>query len=795
MIANFLKSAFRHIFKYKVQSFINLVGLSLGLTACTIIFLLVQYFTSFDVHHSNYDKIYRIVTESVVNDREDHTPGVPVPFADAFRTDFPEIEKVIHTTYYISGLVTITREDGTESDIQEDEGIAHVDPQFFEIFDWDFVQGNPTTALNEPNTVVITEKLAKKYFNSIEVLGKTVILDGEHTLKITGVVKEQPETTDFPFTFIVSNETLKPKRLKNGWGSIWSDDHIYFLMPEGLTKAELDERLVGFHFKYYGEDDRIKQTLYAQPLSEMHYDENYATYSYNNINKSNIWGLISVGIFLLLTSCINFINLATALSGRRAKEVGIRKVLGGNKASLMGQLLGETTIIVVISLIFSLGLTELGILKLNELLNTNLTVSFLSNIKLSAFLCSLVILVIVGAGLYPALKLSGYSPLRAIRSQTEAEPRKGMTARKTLVTTQFIISQFFIIGVLVVIRQVDYFKSTDMGFRKEAILLVDFPKSDLKKSKIFKAEALKHSAIQSVSISDAAPASGSLRGTNLYYSEDGEEYNSTYKRVDNDFFSTYDIQILAGEPLQEVDSMKNMLINQKLMKLLGETDPNAMIGRTIRTQGKKVPIIGVVKDFNTTSLHNEQLPLMLFNGDEDLYTAGVLFQLGKEDEVKKHLEAIYKQLYPEYTFEPAFFDEYVAEFYEGEVIMSNLLKVFGLVAIIISCLGLYGLVSFLAQLKTKEIGIRKVLGASKGNLLLIFSFGYVKLLLLAFVVAAPLGWWIGTEWLQEFENRVSITPDLFLFALLLNLFIAFSTASFHSFRTIRTNPADVLRMD
>ncbi len=798
MLFNYVKIAIRNVLKFKTQALINLIGLSLGLTACILVFLLVQYFTSFDTHHSNFERIYRIVRHTQTqNNQEDFGAGIPVPLPDALRTDFPELEAVVHTTYYVSGLVSVPTPNAAPKLFEESEGIAHVDPEFFQVFDWDAIAGNLATALVEPNTVVITENLAKKYFQRTDVLGKTLELDGELTLKITGVVKPQPETTDFPFTFMVSNNTWKAKRMEQGWGSIWSDDQCYILLPASVSPQSVNESFAAFEVKHLGEEDAQEIALSLQPLSEVHYDGRYGNYSYSTISKANLWGLIAVGFFLLFTSCINFVNLSTAVASKRSKEVGVRKILGSQRHSLMQQFLSETAMLVILATLLSIGFAELCIGELNELLDIHLAIRLLSDWYLLSFLIALPVVVIFAAGFYPAILLSSYAPLKAIRNQYTAETHRGMTARKTLVTLQFVVSQFFIIGVLIVLQQVEYFKSSDMGFQKEGILLVDFPKADAQKANAFKQHALQHSAVRSVSLANAAPASGSLLATNVFAEVDSAqaEYQTTFKTVDSDFLTTYDIKLIAGQNLEDVDTLKQLLVNERFVKLLGAKAPNEVLGKLLRTQGKTVPIVGVVRDFHTHSLHDEGLPLMLFTRTSNYHTAGVAYQFGKEAAVKQHLAAMYTQLFPEYTFEPQHFDQEIAEFYETEEIMAKLLKAFGLVAILISCLGLFGLVSFIVQLKTKEIGIRKVLGASKKNLLLLFSSSYLKLLFLAFCIAAPAGWWIGTQWLQEFAYRIELHPGLFALALVANLLIAVATASYHSLKTIQTNPAKVLKSE
>ncbi|MEO0331346.1 MAG: ABC transporter permease, partial [Bacteroidota bacterium] len=376
MLRNYWKTAIRTLWKHKSYTTINVLGLSLGITCSLVLFLLIRYWLSFDTFHTNKDNIYRIVRETVRQGTIDHTPGVPVPFPDAFRTDFPEVEKVVFTSYFRQGLITVDKE-GENQNFSEEEGLAYVEPTFFDVFDRLIIAGDQFTALDQPNEVVISQSLAQKYFgvNSQpeDLLGQSLRLNKEIELVITGVMEDHLENTDFPFTMMISYATVKDEMLENGgWNSISSDDQCYVLLSEVHAPTSIEAQLPEFLEKYEESDDLGEVTLGLQPLRDLHHDIRYSSYSFQNIPKNTILGLALIALFLIVIACINFINLTTAVSAKRSKEVGIRKTLGSTRKQLVLQFLGETTIITIFSTLLALGLAEFLLLKINPLLELKL---------------------------------------------------------------------------------------------------------------------------------------------------------------------------------------------------------------------------------------------------------------------------------------------------------------------------------------------------------------------------------------------------------------------------------------
>ena len=500
MLKNYWKTTLRALWKHKSYTAINVLGLSLGITCSLLLFLLVRYLLSFDTFHANSDRIYRVVRESVRQGSTDYTPGVPTPFPDAFREDFPEVEKVVFMSYFREGLITVNWGEKTKN-FPESEGLTYIEPTFFEVFDRPLLVGDPETVLNQPNQVVISEKLAQKYFGEHQsyesVLGKTIQLDKGVDLVITGIAEDYPDNTDFPFEMMISYATVKDEMLKNGgWSSVSSDNHCYFLLSKEQSPDAVEVRLPEFVDKYHGKDNSAKITLYVQSLQDLHFDTRFSGYAFQNVPEAVVQVLGLVALFLILIACINFINLTTAVSAKRSKEVGIRKTLGGSKSQVIYQFLGETTLITILSVLIALGLAELLLLKINPLLDLEIAIDLLSDSTLVMVLVLTVVGVSVISGLYPSWVLARFAPIQALQNKFTQPATRGFTLRKGLVIFQFIIAQVFIIGTLVLISQMQYIEQADLGFRQDAILTVPLPNDTDESPQTLRTELLRLSGVE-----------------------------------------------------------------------------------------------------------------------------------------------------------------------------------------------------------------------------------------------------------------------------------------------------------
>ncbi|WKN42170.1 ABC transporter permease [Tunicatimonas pelagia] len=793
MLRNYWKTAVRTLWKHKSYTTINVLGLSLGITCSLVLFLLIRHWLSFDSYHTNRDRIYRIVKESTDLASGDGMPGVPLPLPEAFRTDFPAVEAValVGEIAWEGTLLTIIDENGEAKSFQEDEYIAYVEPQFFQIFDRSFIKGDAATALDEPNEIVLSERQAQKYFGERDPIGQTITLNREKELIVTGVIENYPDNTDLPFDIFISDLT---RDWEGHWGSTSSGDQAYVLLAERQSPESIDAQFPVFIEKHYGDPlDEQEFKHYLQPLREMHFDPRFSTYTYQGVSWQTIRILTAVAVFLILIACINFVNLATATATQRAKEVGVRKVLGSTRSQLLRQFLSETTIITILSALIALGGVELLLLKVNPLLSSSLELQLLENPRLLALLIGLVVIISLLSGWYPASVLSGFKPVHTFRNVLQGQRTRGITLRKGLVVLQFIIAQVFIIGTLVLFRQMQYVQQTNLGFRSEAILTMRLPESTLDQKRTFRQQLTQIAAVEKASLGYANPASGWVSATGYKLEGETEKRTTHLKAADIHYLDIFQIPVIAGSPLTtDTDTLTQVLVNETLAASHGLT-PEEIVGRTINLWDADIPIVGVVKDFHTRSLREAIVPTVVLNDARGYEAVIAQVSLPNLSETLESIEQQWKTVYPEYTFAYIFADDEIAEFYTSERRLSRLLGGASLVVVFIGCLGLYGLITFMAERKTKEIGVRKVLGASVTNIIGLFSIEFIKLIGSAFVVAAPLVYLVMSGWLQNFTYKIDLGIGLFLIGIGATLIIALLTVSYQSIKAALANPVDSLR--
>ena len=773
----------------------NIAGLSLGITSSLILFLLIRYATSYDNYHTKGERIYRVTTTAKTDDgSERHSPGVPAVLPDAFKNDFTEAEEVTFTSYRNGGLIEVPVSNGETKKFEEGHGIVFTEPDFFRIFDRKILAGSGEKSLDEPNEAIISKNWAVKFFGKEDPIGSIVIYD-KHEYKISAVMENFPNNTDFPFEIMFSYVTIAKERIEGGWGSIYSDDQCYFLLKDGVDVRKIEARIPAFVDNHYGKDNWKKRSHHFQPLSDMHFDSRYSTYSYRTVTRQSLWAMGIVGIFLILTACINFVNLSTAEAIRRSREVGIRKTLGSTRSQLVRQFLGETFLVTVFAMAISLGLTQIGLRFLNPFMHTTLTLDLSKDLSLLMYIALTTVVVSILSGLYPAIVLSGYKPVLALKSMITSKGSQGYVLRRGLVVLQFFISQFFIIGTIVMIEQLDYFQNKDLGFDKEAIMRVDFPAAELTTKKAFAHEVRSLSGIRRVALAFTSPSSASSSSTGFSVPGQPEHYDTHIKMADSDYVPLYDLKIVAGRNLHASDTLIQVVVNETLVKTMGLKDPLEAVGKIINVWDKNVPIVGVVKDFHTQSLENKIQPVILFSNAETYGMAAVKIEGGNINTSIESIQAIWKKFFPDRTFDYQFLDQEIATFYESERSMSILLTIFTSMAIFIGCLGLFGLVTFMANQKTKEIGVRKVLGASVTNILYMFSKEFMTLIVIGFIIAAPLAWFVMNRFLAEFAYKIEIGAGIFLIGFGATLLIAILTVGFKSMAAANTNPVKALKCE
>jgi ABC-type antimicrobial peptide transport system permease subunit len=800
MFRNYFITAVRNLWRSKSSTIINLSGLTLGIASSLLLFLMVRFQSSFDNFNSKGDRIYRVVTSSDGNQGRNYTPGVPPVLPEAFKNDFPEAEEVLFTSYRAGGLVTIPQKVGEPKKYEEERGIVYTDPTYFKIFDRKVLSGDATKGLDDPNEAIISKKAALKYFGKEDALGELLSFE-KKDFKVTAIVEDTPSNTDFPFDVLLSYITIKKEREENGWNGIWSDEQCYFLLKKDASLDAMDKRMPAFIKKYHGEN-RNKQAYNFQPLAEIHYDDRFSNYSYNTTSKQTLTALSLVGIFLIITACINFINLVTAEAIKRSKEVGIRKSLGSSRAQLIIQFLGESSMVTLISVIVAVSLTQILLGWINPFLDLKLSLDFVHDSQLWMFLGAVTFVVALLSGLYPSLVVSGFKPVFAIKNNIDAKNSSGYTLRRGLVVLQFVISQFFIMGTIVLISQMNYLKNKDLGFKKDAIVNIPVPERESpatsngsSKMRTLREETLRLKGVENASLCNTPPSSGSVQGTDFQIEGKEDHYGTQVKLIDSHYIELFGLQLLAGNNLADLDTAQGFVVNEKLSSMVGFTNPNDIIGKRIKMWGKDLPVVGVVKNFHTVSLQDPIEATIMLNRIRNYETLSLKLNPTELQATIKEVQQKWEATSPDFIFSYEFLDVQIKEFYEREEKMSILLTVFTSLAIFIGCLGLFGLATFMANQKTKEIGVRKVLGASVESIIFMFSKEYIRLIVVGFVLAAPFAWFVMNKWLDKFAYKIEIGPTIFIAGIAVTAMIAIITVGYKSFSAATANPVKSLRSE
>jgi putative ABC transport system permease protein len=805
MLRNYFITALRNLWRSKGSTLINLSGLTLGVTTSLILFLLVRYESGFDNFHAKRDRIYRAVSSSDGNQGRNYSAGVPSVFPDAFKIDFPEAEEVIFTYYRESAVIAIPQKFGEAKKFEEKKGVVYTQSNYFKIFDRRILAGNADRGLDEPNEAILSKKSAIKYFGNEDALGEVLNFDHK-TFKVTAIMEDSPANTDLPFEVMLSYITIKKDVDETGgWHHVGSNEQCYLLLKQGASAAELQRRMPGFVKKYRGQNP-YHENYELQPLSTIHFDDRYGNYNDSTISKQMLAALSVVGIFLIISACINFINLVTAESIKRSKEVGIRKALGSSRRQLVAQFLGESGLVTVLAVLLAVGLAQLGLGLLDPFLDLSLAINLLSDKGLWLFLLSVTAFVGILSGVYPSLIVSGFKPVFAIKAGTGDKNSSGYQLRRGLVVLQLFISQFFIIGTIVLIHQMNYFRNKDLGFRRGAIVNIPIPEKEAPEShgtgsgstgkmRTLRDEVSRLRGIESSSINSAPPSSGNVQSTDFTIEGKEDSYGTQVKQVDGTYLGLFDLKLVAGINVLDLDTASGCLVNEKLAAMVGYNNPQEIIGKNIKTGKKILPVIGVIKDFHTVSLREPIEATTMFNGIRGYRNLSLKVNPADLQETIRQVQQKWEAAYPEFIFSYQFLDDQIKEFYEREQKMSVMLTLFTSIAIFIGCLGLFGLATFMANQKTKEIGVRKVLGASVRSIVMLFSKEYVTLILIGFALAAPSAWYVMNQWLSDFAYKINIGPAVFLIGLAVTFLIAMITVGYRSLRAATANPVESLRSE
>ncbi|WP_420149454.1 permease prefix domain 2-containing transporter [Spirosoma sp.] len=811
MLRNYLKTSLRSLTKHKVSTLINLLGLTLGVTACLTIYLITNYELSFDTFHPESERIYRLVGESQYNkNAEKHPVGfVPNAVPAGIRKEIPGLGTVaaFHT---IESDVLISN--GTEKPIRFESrrrtggnaDLVVVDPKYFDIFRYQWLAGNPDVALNEPFKLVLSEKKARLYFGDLpfdQILGKEVIYQDSVRVNVAGIVKDWERPTDFTFTDFISLATIRASQLKNEinldqWEDIWSASQAYVKLPAGSTPDQFTTQFQRFGKAHYPKEFKFTPAL--QPLSDVHFNEKYGDNYSRKAHLPTLYGLMAIAGFILLIAAINFINLSTAQSVYRAKETGIRKVMGSSRGNLVIQFLGETVILTLLAVLISLVLVKPILSAFQSLIPKGLTYDLFS-LQTGLFLLGVTAVTSLLAGFYPSWVLSSHVPALTIKGQSALTGGQKGYFRKALIVFQFTVSLVFIIGTLMVSRQLSFMRNKDRGFSTDAIVSIRPPWGD--KGPVLAQKIRQLSGVEGVTREWFPPMGDSHMVTKLKYKgkKRDVEMDVSAKVGDEHFIPLYQLRLLAGRNYIKSDSLRELVINDTYAKALGFQKPADALNQMIEFQDKKYPIVGVVADFHEQSFHEKIGPVFIASMPQARNIGVKLATKGKQmNDVKATLASIEQQwnsVYPDNKFEYSFLDDSIARLYEKEQKTGQLVNTATAIAILISCMGLFGLAMFTAEQRTKEIGVRKVLGASVTSIVTLLTADFLKLVVFSLLIASPVAWWAMNKWLQDFAYKVDMEWWVFALAGTLSIGIALLTVSFQSIKAALVNPVTSLRSE
>jgi putative ABC transport system permease protein len=800
MIRNYIKIAWRSLLRHQTYTAINIIGLTVGVAACLLIFLVVQYETSFDTFHTKKDRIYRI-TGMVTKPSLNFQSGVPFPFTEAVRADMPHLP-----------VTAILRNEGSffstgEKKFKED-GTYYAEPQFFDTFDFDWLAGDKKTALAEPNTVALTRDEADRFFGDWHsAVGKIISYKGKTDLKVTGILADMPTNTDFPLKVVISYATMRSKGGDNfhemtSWGLTLGENYCFVTLPAGAVVGNYEQQLDAFLKRHNPGDFKNGLRMKLQPLTAMHYDTRIDIFSAHPFSKQLAGALSLIGLFLVVIACVNFINLATAQAVNRSKEVGIRKVLGSRRKQLIFQFMSETGIITLGAIMLALLVSWLTLPFVNRLLEIQIAATAIVDLRVVTFLGLLWLAVTFLSGFYPAMVLSGFNPVSALKNKLSLVNYGGISLRRTLVVLQFCVAQLLVIGTLVMISQLNYFKNRSLGFNKTAVVAIGIPADSLSKSKLdfLRTELEQQPGIKAISYSAYSPVDADGWFSRIHFDHSPKEldFGVSLKWADAAFFKLYELKFVAGKPYMQSDTVQGYVVNEAMVKALGLAGPQQAIGRFINLWGSKYfdkPIVGVVRDYHVGSFKDAVPPVLMASKKTGYGVLNIKIRQTDMRQTLANIESKWNATFPSSLYEYHFIDEQIARFYKSDNQLSTIYQIFAGIAILISCLGLFGLVSFMAVQRTKEVGIRKTLGASVSHIVYLFSKEFTLLILIAFAISTPIGWYMMNKWLQSYTYRVKLGPGIFLLAIVLSVTIAWLTVGYKAVKAALVSPVKSLKSE
>lgn len=810
------KTLLRRLARYRLFTALNVLGLAIGISACWIIYTIVSYEFSFESGFEKRENTYRLVSGFIFDEKESYNGGVSAPVYQGVREQVRGIDKVVPVFGKWLSTAKVERA-GQEPLILEDpKNVADVDSSYFELVHYQWLAGNAQSFIRTADNVVLTESRAKDYFGSTpvsELLGRTITYNDTIPKRVAGIVKD----LSYPSEFVTQEFfVMKPKVYDlNQWTNTNGSDKVYLQLSAGtdtakvmsqisaLVKSKVDQFMTEKKPSW-----KMNRWLELLPLEKSHFSTYIKEYDIRKANKTVLYGLIGLGGFLLILACINYINLSTALVPQRSKEIGVRKVLGSGRRALMQQVFSETLVTVLLAIILAFGLTKIGFVFLKDVIPEG-TMDHSNSWGLVLFLVPLLLIVTLLAGWYPAWLIAKVQPVSIMRGQGLFKSNNNrLILRKVLIVFQFVIAQVFIVGALIMSSQLRYTVKKDMGFNKEAIVLVDVPWK-LRRNKKFEYkqfaladELRKESGVAGVSLGQK-PLTASYSSSEYEYvgpdaSREPVKRQVFRKTVDTNYVRLYGMRLLAGRNIHASDTTNEFVINETAVAAFGFSSPQDAIGKIIGQEGSKFPVVGVIKDFHQQDFHSTIDPLALMADKDNQSEFNIKLNTADPSKWQQTIKAIEKKwysFYPAGTFAYKFYDQQLEAMYKEERNVSRLINLATIIAVVISCLGLFGLAIITAFQRTKEIGIRKVLGASVAGIVGILSSDFVKLVLIALVIATPVSWWAMNKWLSDFAYRINIEWWMFALAGFTAVIIALLTVGFHAVKAAVANPVKSLRSE
>ena len=798
MIKNYFNVALRNIKRTYTTSFVGVFGLSVGIAGALVIFLLVSYLFSFNRFYSKADGTFWIVTD-IIDNQHMQMDVVPRPMAEVLRNEVSSVETAVRLNNVYGGIVSMKDKKGNDiKKFEESRNICFTEPQFFQIFDTKWAYGGGEDALSKPNTVILSRAYALKYFGTENAVGRNFRFDNKAEFVVTGIIENPPSNTQLRYDILMSYASLPALNGETSRTNSWSEPSTmcWVTLKENSFISALNASFGNISKKYIAPETAKKFHFRTIPLSEM-----FHTPGYGPAPRPILYVLIVVGLFLVMAACVNFINLSTAKSIMRAREVGVRKALGSSRLQLIYQFMLETAVLCLSAFLIGIVMTQMSLPALNNalsMLHADISVLDLLRPDTLSWLLLLILGVIIVSGLYPALTMARFTPVKALKGVMNTPARGKISVRKTLVGVQFFITQLFIIGLFVMWAQIKYMKTANLGFNRDAILMVKLPSTTSTKQETLRSHFKGIVGIEALAFCGMPPMSTMQTNEPFHFDNrtEAEKFQVTVRAGDMDYVNLFGLQVIAGRNFRSNDSTSHeVLVNEKLVKQLGFASLSEILGKNVNLWGQNRIVVGVLKNFHLEGMRALIQPAAIVNLPSIFTMAAIKINPRQTTSSLRDIEAVWNSHFADQVFNAKFLDERLNEFYVTEHILLALVKVFSGIAVFIGCLGIYGLIMFLSETKAREIGVRKVLGANVKQLLWILGKEFALLLVIGFVLAAPIGGFLMENWLRGYAYKVNISWWVFALTLSLVCVITLITISFQSLRAVSVNPVKSLRND